>query len=182
MWYVSLGKLSSDAAGFAERIPEKDLDEGSKGMLSKVLIPTDGSETARKAMDFAARLLAGSSCEVVLLAVVEEPAYATFWSDGLVAPEVILPPTEELKEELRGKAEETLSAEAESLRAAGLRTTVRLRFGNPATEILQEAEDGGYEMIVMGSHGRGVLGGFLLGSVSNRVVHHAKCPVLVVRG
>lgn len=150
-------------------------------MLQKVLIPTDGSDTARRAIDFAVRLLAGSSCEVVLLSVVEEPAYAAFWSDGLIAPEVILPPAEELKEELHGKAEETLSEQAEPLRAAGLRTTVRVRFGNPAAEILQEAEDGGCEMIVMGSHGRGAIGSFLLGSVSNRVVHHAKCPVLIVR-
>ncbi len=151
-------------------------------MLQKVLVPTDGSDTARKAIDFTARLLAGASCEVVLLSVVEEPAYATFWSDGLIAPEVIIPPAEELKAELRGRAEEMLAAQAEPLLAAGLRTTTRIRFGNPAAEILREAEDGGCEMIVMGSHGHGLLSGFLLGSVSNRVVHHAKCPVLVVRG
>ncbi len=150
-------------------------------MLEKVLLPTDGSDTAQKAIDFAVELLEGSGCKITLLSVVEEPVYSAFWSDGLIAPEVLMPPPEELRAELDKRAEEMLAESAEPLRAAGLETQPMIRFGNTAAEILQEAEEGGYDMIVMGSHGRGVLGGFLLGSVSNRVVHHAKCPVLIVR-
>ncbi len=150
-------------------------------MLEKVLLPTDGSDTAQKAIDFAVKLLEGSGCKITLLSVVEEPVYSAFWSDGLIAPEVLMPPPEELRAELDKRAEEMLAESAEPLRAAGLETQPKIRFGNTAAEILQEAEEGGYDMIVMGSHGRGVLGGFLLGSVSNRVVHHAKCPVLIVR-
>ncbi len=150
-------------------------------MIEKVLLPTDGSDTARKAIDFAIRLFKGSRCEITLLSVVEEPVYSAFWSDGLIAPEVLMPPPEELRQELDKRAEEMLAESAEPLRSAGLEVKPKIRFGNTAAEILQEAEEGGYEMIVMGSHGRGVLGGFLLGSVSNRVVHHAKCPVLIVR-
>jgi nucleotide-binding universal stress UspA family protein len=126
-------------------------------------------------------MLEGSSSCVTLLAVVEEPVYSAFWSDGLIAPEVLLPPSGELREELDRRAEEMLAESAEPLRAAGLEAQPRIRFGNTAAEILAEAEEGGYDLIIMGSHGRGVLGGFLLGSVSNRVVHHAKCPVLIVR-
>lgn len=150
-------------------------------MLDKVLLPTDGSETAEKAIIFTAKLFGNTSCKVTLLSVVEEPVYSAFWSDGLIAPEVLMPPPEELREELDKRAEEMLAESAQPLRDAGLEVTPMIRFGNPATEILQEAEDGGYEMIVMGSHGRGALGGFLLGSVSNRVTHHANCPVLIVR-
>lgn len=150
-------------------------------MLDKVLLPTDGSETAEKAIEFAAKLFGNTSCKVTLLSVVEEPVYSAFWSDGLIAPEVLMPPPEELREELDKRAEEMLAESAKPLRDAGLTVTPMIRFGNSAAEILQEAEDGGYDMILMGSHGRGALGGFLLGSVSNRVTHHAKCPVLIVR-
>ena len=150
-------------------------------MIDKVLLPTDGSETADKAIAFSARLLGNTSCKVTLLSVVEEPAYSAFWSDGLIAPEVLMPPPEEMREELDKRAEEMLAESARPLREAGLEATPMIRFGNSAAEILQEAEEGGYDMIVMGSHGRGALGGFLLGSVSNRVTHHATCPVLIVR-
>jgi nucleotide-binding universal stress UspA family protein len=150
-------------------------------MIEKVLLPTDGSETAEKAIAFAVRLFANTSCKVTLLSVVEEPVYSAFWSDGLIAPEVLMPPPEELREELDQRAEEMLAESAKPLRDAGLHVIPKIRFGNSAGEILQEAEEGGYEMIVMGSHGRGALGGFLLGSVSNRVIHHAVCPVLIVR-
>lgn len=142
----------------------------------------DGSETSKKAVDFAVRLLERSGCRVNLLAVVEEPAYAAFWSDGMVAPEVVLPPPEELRRELEKRAGEMLEETSKPLREAGLETEARVRFGSAAPEILREAEEGGYDLVIMGSHGRGVLGGFLLGSVSNRVVHHARCPVLIVRG
>ncbi|MGQ9476038.1 MAG: universal stress protein [Actinomycetota bacterium] len=150
-------------------------------MLEKVLLPVDGSETSRKAVDFAVRLLGGSGCKVTLLAVVEEPAYAAFWSDGIIAPEVVLPPPEELRQELGKRAGKMLEEPTSALREAGLEVEARVRFGNPAPEILGEAGEGGYDLVIMGSHGRGVLGGFLLGSVSNRVVHHARCPVLIVR-
>jgi len=150
-------------------------------MLDKVLLPTDGSETAEEAIASTAKLCGGTSCKVTLLSGVEEPVYSAFWSDGLIAPEVLMPPPEELREELDKRAEEMLAESAKPLRDAGLEVTPMIRFGNPATEVLQEAEDGGYDMIVMGSHGRGALGGFLLGSVSNRVTHHASCPVLIVR-
>jgi len=150
-------------------------------MLDRVLLPTDGSETANQAIAFAARLLGNTSCKVTLLSVVEEPVYSAFWSDGLIAPEVLMPPPEEMRGELDAKAEEVLKESAEPLRDAGVEVQAKVRFGNPAGEILREAEEGGYDMVVMGSHGRGALGGFLLGSVSNRVAHHAKCPVLIVR-
>ncbi len=150
-------------------------------MLEKVLIPVDGSETARKAVDFAAKLLERSARRVTLLAVVEEPAYTAFWSEGMIAPEVVLPPPEELRQELGKKAGEMLEEHASVLKEAGLDVEARVRFGNAASEIIREAQEGGYDMVVMGSHGRGILSGFLLGSVSNRVVHHARCPVLIVR-
>ncbi len=150
-------------------------------MIDNLLIPTDGSEPANRAIDFTIRLLVNTSCQVTLLYVVEEPVYSVFWADGLVAPEVFLPPPEEMHKELDRKAEEMLKDSLKPLREAGIEAKPKVRFGNPPSEILFEAEEGGYDMIAMGSHGRGILGNFLLGSVSNRIVHHAKCPVVIVR-
>jgi nucleotide-binding universal stress UspA family protein len=150
-------------------------------MLDKILLATDGSEAADKAIAFAIRLVENTSCRVTLLSVVEEPVYSTFWSDGLIAPEVLLPAPEQLREELDERAEEMLKDSLEPLRKAGIDAEAKVRFGNPAGEILKEGEESDYDMIVLGSHGRGALGTFLLGSVSNRVAHHANCPVLIVR-
>lgn len=150
-------------------------------MIDTVLVPTDGSDPANKAIAFAIRLLENSSCRVSLLCVVEEAVYSAFWSDGIVAPEVVVPSPEQLRKELDLKAEGMLEESLKPLRDAGIEAVPKVRFGNPASEILQEAEEGAYDMVVMGSHGRGTLGNFLMGSVSHRVAHHAKCPVLIVR-
>lgn len=155
--------------------------KGGIKVLERILLPFDGSETAKKAVDFAVKLLEKCACQVTLLAVVEEPAYPAFWSDGVIAPEVILPPPEEMRGELGKRAREMLEEASIQFKEAGLKSETKVRFGSPAREILQEAEDGGYDLVIMGSLGRGVLGGFFLGSVSNRVVHHARCPVLIVR-
>jgi nucleotide-binding universal stress UspA family protein len=150
-------------------------------MLDNVLLPTDGSETADKAVAFAARLLGGTSCKVTMLSVIEEPVYSSFWSDGLVAPEVIMPPLPDIQEELNRRAETMMEESAKSLKEAGLEVEAKVRLGHSASEILQELEEGSYDMVIMGSHGHGKLGGFLMGSVSDRVANHADCPVLIVR-
>ena len=58
---------------------------------------------------------------------------------------------------------------------------IKVKIGNPVDEILQEIENGGYDLVVMGAHGHGVLADALMGSVSRRVVRRSKTPVLVIR-
>jgi nucleotide-binding universal stress UspA family protein len=67
------------------------------------------------------------------------------------------------------------------LREAGLEAKLLLCEGDPAEEILRVAKDGGYDLIVVGHRGLSPVKAFLLGSVSNQVVSHAPCSVLVVR-
>lgn len=155
--------------------------QGGGTMLKRVLIPTDGSETAGKALHFASQLLERSGCRIVLLSVVEEPVYSTLWSDGLIAPEVVVPPPHVLREKLEEQASSVLEEAARHLREAGIDAEIKVRFGHPAGEILQELEEEDYDLVVVGSHGHGPLRGLLLGSVSNRVAQHAPCPVLIVR-
>lgn len=59
--------------------------------------------------------------------------------------------------------------------------TTRQEIGDPATEIVRVAEEEGCDLIVVGSRGQGAFQSFLLGSVSDHVVHHAHCPVLIIR-
>lgn len=64
---------------------------------------------------------------------------------------------------------------------AGLKAETRIIAGDPATEIVACASDEHCDLILMNTHGMGPVKRFLLGSVTNRVVHHAKVPILVVR-
>lgn len=66
-------------------------------------------------------------------------------------------------------------------RATGIDATFVLWDGEPGSGILAVADAEGADLIIVGSHGRGTVGRYLLGSVSDYIVHHAACPVLVVR-
>ena len=149
-------------------------------MLEKLLLATDGSEYSNKAIAFTARLLEKTPCKVTLLTVFEEPVYP-MPQDEITPPLQTIPPYEDMREAFLDGAEVMLEKAKAPLREAGVEVETMVRFGHPATEILSELDEGGYEMIVMGSHGRHVFGEVLLGSVSYRISHHAKCPVLIVR-
>lgn len=150
-------------------------------MLDKVLLCTDGSDAAHSAVNFAARLLGGSGCRVTMLMVVEQEAlYPPIATDGMLYPEVVMPPVEDLGEVLEQRAEGILEGNTGSLEEAGIKVERKVLVGSPASEIIAEAESGGYDMVIIGRHGHGFFKNFLIGSVSDRVVHHASCPVLVV--
>jgi len=84
---------------------------------------------------------------------------------------------------VEGREQRTMIAQAvvQRARAAGAVATFLVWDGDPGDSIIAAAESEGADMIVMGSHGRSTVGRYLLGSVSDHVVHHAMCPVLVVR-
>lgn len=68
-----------------------------------------------------------------------------------------------------------------ALKRARMPFDQRMVVGDPATHIAQEAKKGRYDLVVMGSHGRGALQGMLLGSVARKVIHLCEVPVMVVR-
>ncbi len=84
---------------------------------------------------------------------------------------------------VEGREQRALSAQAvvQRARAAGAQATFLLWDGDPGDGIIAAAESEAADMIIVGSHGRSTVGRYLLGSVSDHVVHHAQCPVLVVR-
>ena len=143
---------------------------------TKILVATDGSEDAEVATSTALDLAKSSGSEVHIV-LVEEPAYAYVDPSGY--PYF---PDEELEHQLEQRARMRLDREVEKSRSAGGAVAeAHLRVGDAAAEIIDLAEDIEAGLIVMGSRGLGGIRRTLMGSVSDSVVRHAHCPVLVVR-
>ena len=140
----------------------------------KILHPTDFSECAEQARAQAIRLARALGAEIILFHVaVETPLY----DEGMLG----MTQVQKIYDAQRKWAEETLEARAAETRAAGVPTRWKLTAGVPFDGIVRGAEEEGADMIVMGTHGRRGLEGLLLGSVANKVVRLAPCPVLTVR-
>ncbi len=144
-------------------------------MFRKILVGTDFSEPAdaarRMAIDLARRL--GAELEIVH---VEEPLPAYAFSEGA------LPDLPRLQEKVRSSAERQLEDQAKEARGAGIPVRTIVLPGTPATTIVERARTEGVDLIVVGTHGRTGLEHMLIGSVAERVVRYASCPVLTVKG
>ncbi len=140
----------------------------------KILHPTDFSDGADQARTEAIRLARAAGGEIVLLYVLEE---TIAYGEGLLAGEQL----QQIYDAQRRWAEETLEAKVADTRSAGVAARGLIRFGVPYREILLAAQDERPDLIVMGTHGRGGLGRLLLGSVADRVIRAADCPVMTVR-
>ena len=144
---------------------------------AKILLATDGSEeavlAAQSAADLAART--GSELHVVHVGETLGPGYSGYAVD--VGP---LPTGSQ--ELLDKEAKELLQAQLERMREAGASVTeAHLMSGRADEEIIVRAEQVGADLVVVGSRGLGGVRRALMGSVSDSVVRHAHCPVLVVR-
>jgi nucleotide-binding universal stress UspA family protein len=178
------GTTADDILRFAETT-SREKDEMSI-FPTKILLATDGSSEAelatRTAVDLAQKT--GSELHVIHVLDVAQiamvDALATDPMVGLEEPDPILEERLERLSEQRGK--EVLDTEVERARSAGVTVAqAHLKMGGVTREIVHLAEDLGAGLIVMGSRGRGGIRRALMGSVSDSVVRHAHCPVLVVR-
>lgn len=135
----------------------------------------DGSEYSSKALNFAIDIAKKYESQLILVHVVTRQIYA------INPPEAgILAGTAIVRElETEGKA--ILERAEEIAKAQGLSAEALLRHGVPAEELLGAAADENVDLIILGSRGLSQVKAFLLGSVSDRVSHHAKCPTLIVR-
>jgi nucleotide-binding universal stress UspA family protein len=149
---------------------------------TKILLATDGSEDAKLATTTAADLADSTSSELHIVFVVENPYVsgdASYWA-GL--PRGYPVTDAQLEQELEQQARKQLDVEMEEVRSTGGKVPeTHLRVGAAAAEIVALAEEIGAGLIVMGSRGLGGIRRALMGSVSDAVVRHAQCPVLVVR-
>ncbi|QJQ95772.1 MULTISPECIES: universal stress protein [Halomonadaceae] len=146
-------------------------------MFDSVLIAVDGSENAKKALSVACKLVRGEQSKLHILHIPEALTHETtlVWGIGAV-------PMESTQEVLEEAGREVIVRATDAAREMGAQQIeTHLARGEPARTILRQAELLGVDAIVMGSRGLGDLGGFILGSVSHKVSHSAKCTVITVR-
>jgi len=136
------------------------------------MVPTDGSEFSRRALKTALEIARKFNAEVELLFVMNIPvAYDSGMNIYIIS-----------QEQIEHEGELVLKATLEGIDISGV-TLIRKKMQGkkPAYVILKEAENQTFDLIVMGSHGYGAIAGSLLGSVSQHVLHLAKCSVLIVK-
>lgn len=138
----------------------------------KILVPTDFSEPATHALQFAAALARQYQAEIHLLFVI--PVHYGVGEYPLMDYEM-------LAAEQKETGEKQLAEMSENLVASDITTTTGIRHGRPAVEINDAAADIGCDLIVISTHGRTGWEHVLFGSTTEEVVRHASCPVLVVR-
>ena len=146
--------------------------------FTRILVPTDFSAPSDAALAAAKELATRFEASLHLVHVLEDPyAVAAYSAEALG----YLPPG--IKESWHREADKQLNALLTPAERSAFRATTTVLFsGSAAGEIVEHAQDNNINLIVMGTHGRGGLAHLLIGSVAERVVRTATCPVLTVRG
>ena len=138
-----------------------------------ILFPTDFSDCSRSVLDYAISFAAANNCTLHLLYVIEYegmPKVADSPKPETADPARIAQFVDELKAMIAGR-KDTDKVKIEYL----------VMQGHPFNEIIRAAEKVGADMIIMGTHGRTGFAQILIGSVAEKVVRHAECPVLTVK-
>jgi nucleotide-binding universal stress UspA family protein len=145
-------------------------------VISSIVVGTDGSETARKAVREAVELAKQLGARLDIVSAYEPVSTQRLREEARQVPadlEWMVNPREDV--------EATLNEAAEQLESSGVAIEIFAREGDPADAILDVAEERGSDLIVVGNKGMTGAKRFLLGSVPNKVSHHAPCSVLIVR-
>jgi nucleotide-binding universal stress UspA family protein len=141
--------------------------------IRHILVPTDFSAGSNEAFATALTMAQDTGARMTLFHVHHLPT--------MVFPDAILPISPELIRDIEHSVDVLLSAMCERAQAAGIAVKAQTTFGTTHVEICAAAESLDADLIVIGTHGRGGLSHALLGSVAEKVVRRAPCPVLTVR-
>lgn len=139
--------------------------------IKQVLAAVDFSEASDHALETAKHFARTFGAGLHLLHVIPDP-YAQPWAveaTGSAIPDLLR------------QWESEAGSRLEGLKPTGIVSRAVVRVGNPYHEIVEYATQEGIDLVVMGTHGRGPIGHLLLGSVAEKVVRQAPCPVLTVR-
>lgn len=139
----------------------------------RILVPVDESRPSHNSLSVAAGMARASEATVVLAHVAE-------MSYSRDRDEMLATYGEHIVEDFRKYGENLLKDTADSETFSGIKVETETLFGDPARALLDLAEQKNIDVIVMGSHGRGAWERMVLGSVSQRVIHEAKVPVVIV--
>lgn len=149
-----------------------------------IVIAIDGSEQALAAARFLHTIVAPASVErITVLAVVRPLLTTPFFAEAEALGGAPIPQDawDSFEQTACAAAQRAAQAVVTEVGSLARHAEVLVRSGSPAEEIVHAAEELHATLIVMGSHGRGATRSLVLGSVSDRVLHTAHCPVLVVR-
>jgi universal stress protein A len=139
--------------------------------IREILVPVDFSDHSRVAFDYAVQFAAKFKARLALIHIVEQVVYPGDWVFAPVpGPAVVGEPTEDLVERLRAFAG-----------SSGKKITPIVRLGRPWHQIVEVAKARKSDLIISATHGHTGLQHVLLGSVAEKIVRHAPCPVLTVR-
>ena len=145
-------------------------------VIGSIVAGTDGSDTAVEAVRQATELARTLGARIYLVSAYEPVPESRLRAERFQVPEDLqwmINPREDV--------ERTLEQGAEAMRAAGVEVETLAREGDPADAILDVAEEKGADLIVIGNRGMTGAKRFLLGSVPNKVSHHAPCSVMIIR-
>lgn len=147
--------------------------------MKTILAPVDFSDITDKIIEEACTMAEAFGGKVILLNVSIPSPYPTEYiiEGGFVPPPV---DSESAKEQAR-KAEKLLTEIADSWKSEKFELEAKVISGEPVPVILDFCENNGVDTIIMGSHGHGALYHLLLGGVSEKVLHRASCPVMIIR-
>ncbi len=145
--------------------------------MNKLLLASDGSENALRATGFAAGLAALAPGIRVTVLVVNDILEKTKYYSPLRTP-VILEEVEMFYDE---KVRDAMNRTMAVFDKNQIKADRVIKIGNPAQEIVDFAQEEGFDLIVIGSRGMGNLKGIVLGSVSSKVIQLANCPVTIVK-
>ncbi len=134
--------------------------------LKRILVPIDFSTHSLNALSHACGLAQQFGAELFLLHVIEPIQFIT---------------VSDVYDEQRRRSDAELTRLGDALARQGVKVHIRVEPGVPSHVIVQAAKNGGVDMISIGTHGRTGLAHMLIGSVAERVVRSATCPVLTVR-
>jgi nucleotide-binding universal stress UspA family protein len=173
-----LPKPSSGETAVSLQSPQGVTDEKDLP-YDRILVPIDFSEHSKKTVSYATRTATRHNSTIYLLHVFQIPdyvvtPYARRRQNSAEVQSHIVSAEQE--------ARETLEAFAQELLSGGIKVQPYLRVGYPFDEIVLMANHFKVDLIIIGSHGRSGISRLLVGSTAARVVEHALCPVLVVKG
>lgn len=143
--------------------------------LKTVLVPVDFSDTSDVALRYGKALATAFGASLQVIHIVQEP-YAQPWAVEAYGFSLATLQEDWMKE-AAAKLDEAITQEER----VTLKATTATLLGHPVAEILRHAGEQNVDLIVMGTHGRGAIGHMVMGSVAERVVRRAPCPVLTVR-
>jgi nucleotide-binding universal stress UspA family protein len=150
-------------------------------MYERILVPLDGSKVGEAAIpsveNLALRLAPGTDVEVTLIQVISDLTFDFLTEDGAAQ----LPYNEADLKQVEGMAQKYLNKIAEGLKSKGIKVQTRVVEGHAAEEIIKAAKANNADLIAMSTHGRSGLGRWAMGSITDKVLHESKIPVLTVR-